>query len=324
LSPKIGLFLSYFFVVDSFINDNGWIFQEISVQTGARLENIDSSIYIFSEDDYSSSKIVTLFEIDMYFNSVSNNYIRSYMKIQELAANVGGIIKLVLLLFSAVLGKLSKRAIALILENELFNFETMSMPKTIKNEESKSIILNRSISHQIQIARYHHGSIENKSDDCDMNNLTWKLYLTETQKRSERKPDSICALFSCSKTKSDLLQKRLSSIAGIIDARLDILYYLQILNQVQAMKEILLDENTKYAIGRKNKVSIFDDDRIGQINESIEDLNISNEAKDCKLIDYLINRKKSKQFDEKDEKVFSTLDSVMQSFIEIRTRSIVN
>ena len=79
-------------------DDQGWILTNPQTkQLTANSDVVSNNINFFSDSDYGQPGISSLlYSINIYSKKNYDNFTRSYMKFQELAAIVGGFMKIVL------------------------------------------------------------------------------------------------------------------------------------------------------------------------------------------------------------------------------------
>ena len=84
-------------------DDKSWIFSDYSEDKYISLKNCDRNYHIkFDNDYYDDKSDDLLFGIDLYLDKSNPYYIRSFMKFQELAAIVGGFVKIITLCFGFI------------------------------------------------------------------------------------------------------------------------------------------------------------------------------------------------------------------------------
>ena len=120
-------------------NDVGWIFEDVQELFSAEKTQQNRSFNSIIADSYNLNDINLIYFADFMFTKKQLNYKRSYMKIQELAANVGGVSKF----FVQFFGFISQQVGTLILDNKLIGiFFTDASTSRVINR----IQLNRSSS----------------------------------------------------------------------------------------------------------------------------------------------------------------------------------
>ena len=139
LSPNSQTYQFFRYSTVKIDNDVGWIFEDI--QNLRALENVQSNqnFGFLSEKEYETPGNAIQFTADIGFSRKQLIFKRSYMKIQELAANIGGIMKIIYFFF----GFLSKQVVMWQIHNEI---GTILFDLNVKNP-NKNIKKNSRISH---------------------------------------------------------------------------------------------------------------------------------------------------------------------------------
>ena len=111
----------------------------MNTDQGFLLEDVEKSHFV----SYSSSRQIMSFssdiavQIDMKLDKVANTYTRNYDKIQNVLANIGGIIKTIMILVNFFVTPLINLRFKLALANDTFNFKVKKKSKVEKVAELK-------------------------------------------------------------------------------------------------------------------------------------------------------------------------------------------
>lgn len=82
-------------------DDRGWIFTDFQYESSISLRNCERNYVLRFDYDYEGEDINDiLYNIDVYLDKGYPYYIRSFMKIQDLSATVGGFVKVITMVFS--------------------------------------------------------------------------------------------------------------------------------------------------------------------------------------------------------------------------------
>lgn len=92
---------NYYFKEVQLNDDKGWIFQDKQLSSMVTLDDVTSDYAIRLNEDL-DTMTSDLFYFVMYFTKKQDVFDRSYMKVQDLAAVVGGFMKMILMAFGAV------------------------------------------------------------------------------------------------------------------------------------------------------------------------------------------------------------------------------
>lgn len=110
----------------NFISDYGLIFEDKQQVNTYQLESMNSELYFTKDAAFTPN---TIMELSITTKNIKDVYYRSYYKLQNLAADLGGVLKIVLLLFSFFNKMVSER----ILDNQIYNKLFPSLMLSNKN-----------------------------------------------------------------------------------------------------------------------------------------------------------------------------------------------
>ncbi len=120
-SPKTFKIDRFFFNKITLFDDQGWIFEDkekttlLSMNRMANDQNINEIV---------DGKTSQFYEINLYMEKASIIIKRSYLKIQDVGAKVGGIIKVILLIFGLLNSFFSAYKLNLCIFSQLFDFNS--------------------------------------------------------------------------------------------------------------------------------------------------------------------------------------------------------
>ena len=88
----------FLFSEDSFISDNGWILQDLNKISFISLKQINTNFNLAGKDNVGADNKRSVFEY--FFKFTNTNYVtrRTYLKIQELFARVGGLVNAIFIM----------------------------------------------------------------------------------------------------------------------------------------------------------------------------------------------------------------------------------
>ncbi len=121
LSPRTFKIDRFFFNKITLFDDQGWIFEDTYSKTLLSFNKIGDDQNINDIVDGKSSKF---YEANLYIEKASIIIKRSYLKIQDVGAKVGGIIKVILLIFVQLNSFFSKYKLNLSIFSQLFDFNS--------------------------------------------------------------------------------------------------------------------------------------------------------------------------------------------------------
>lgn len=226
-----------------FVTDQGFLFTDSRKITSATfLDN--RQILSFRSD--------IVVQIDMKLDKIKNIYSRSYQKIQNVLASIGGIIKALMIMSSLIVKPFIRLNFRLNLANTIFNFKT--------DEDNSKIILKKREKKNIKNKKKQKNSknFENITENHN-NNRPNLLSRSDTSKISLSYCGYLMSFFkkcSISNTKK-LLNKGLLQI----DEVLDISYIMKKLVEIDILKLLLLndDQINLFECIPKPTISINDD-----------------------------------------------------------------
>lgn len=136
-----------FFKSFFFEDDNGWIFKNIQNNELIGFYERDFEVKMKDKSEIDNNKINSYYSLNIYYSSNYEKFHRSYMKIQELAALVGGFMKMVIfcievLLFSYTKFEMYKYLISKTIDysdNNKSNQKTISHVNPIANLNNQVI-----------------------------------------------------------------------------------------------------------------------------------------------------------------------------------------
>lgn len=89
-------------------DDIGWIFEDIKEYEAVHKEQVIDQFNYFGPNDFTINKNQRFLTMTFYFLQEELIHSRSFVKIQQLVANVGGILKFILVVFQFLNGKISE------------------------------------------------------------------------------------------------------------------------------------------------------------------------------------------------------------------------
>lgn len=229
-----------------FITDHGFLFTDSRKITSATFLN-NRQILSFRSD--------IVVQIDMKLDKIKNIYSRSYQKIQNVLASIGGIIKALMIMSSLIVKPFIKLNFRLNLANTIFNFKTDDDNSKIilkkrenKDKKNRKPQTNKkNFENNLEIHNNSHPNLLSRSETSKIS-LSYCGYLTSFLRKC-----------SISNTKK-LLNKGLLQI----DEVLDISYIMKKLVEIDILKLLLLNEDqiNLFECIPKPTISINDDSSI--------------------------------------------------------------
>ena len=114
----------YFFEQSELSSDKGWIFQDLDTYSLITYDNSNNDIDYKSHEDLKIPLISSsIYATTIYLMKNHNKYNLSYMKVQDLAAQVGGFMKIVMVFCYVINYHLNEFSRDVDVMNKLFEFE---------------------------------------------------------------------------------------------------------------------------------------------------------------------------------------------------------
>ena len=207
------------------LDDHGWIFSDFGSKSTYSSENLFPDFTI--NDDEQS----TLFGYFMYFGKKLEVYNRSYVKVQEVIASIGGFSKFFHIIVSMLYGYISDIIKNLDLNR---NFYITEFNSILQSEESKINVTNNSVKYVST----------NKT--------------LSTNRLNNKKKIGVCYIFKnmIFRKKNDknlsietkLIMTEYDKLKHYHESKLDIVSYMNIFKEFELLKKITLDDTQQKAI----------------------------------------------------------------------------
>lgn len=253
--------------------DNGYVLEEISKMNSFQLDSIRNDMSLDPD---------LLMTLTLESPKISDKYVRRYVKIQDLVANVGGLIKSIFMLGKIICEFYSARFLYFNISNRLitidgsdYNFE--------KTEASRRIFLKEKES-EITKTNYPGKSIQLKKGKTNINintisrnaNITnisrLKLAITDDNKKSKGMPkidltfyDYLKALICKNKSKFKTDQYRL--IVNFVKKQFDVVYMINQFMIIIKMKKLLIEEKNKQYLDMKTNISRIESNKLDHADD---------------------------------------------------------
>ncbi len=120
-SPNTYKIDRFFFNKITLFDDQGWIFEDIRNKTLLSINKIQDDQNINNIKDGKSSQ---MYEFNLYVEKASKTFKRSYTKIQDVGAKVGGMIKVILVIFGFLNSFFSSHKLNLSIFYRVFDFDS--------------------------------------------------------------------------------------------------------------------------------------------------------------------------------------------------------
>ena len=274
-----------------------------SMSTNYSLLGID-----YDKDDFkiidNNSSDRTLFEANFYLGVGTEIYDVKYLKIQQVFANLGGIIGFINLIFCNVALVFNTHDKNIKLINKLFDFNSLRCENYLskfldaqiinKDKQDFSIQSNRIIFansfSQSKVLQEIDEKSYKKVDQNMVLNDDFKKLLNNQMKKYKLYPSFIC---KCTKDKKeDFLSQLFSKAREIVKKKIDITYYLKFIEEFIFIKELLFDDISNLCLTLRKRPKIYE-------RNNFVTVNLSKSERLKKVINYFVmnqNRITNNQF----------------------------
>jgi len=121
-------------------DDRGWIFSDYNEETYMSYDYCERNYFLkFDEDYFNEASDDIVYGMDLYLGKSFPFYIRTFMKFQDLAAIVGGFVKIITLIFGFVNYYFSAYERDNFIMNYFFNLLDKNENETIKNNKNETL-----------------------------------------------------------------------------------------------------------------------------------------------------------------------------------------
>ena len=144
---------------NTYKDDRGWIFSDIKESSLISGFSFDKSVDFKTENQYYKLETSLIYTFNIYMNNDVTIYFRKFMKIQDLAATVGGFMKLILLFFEVLNNLPNTYSREKMIINEIFDIAytkrnkevvysstVLHLKKINKNEFKQNLVLKNNAS----------------------------------------------------------------------------------------------------------------------------------------------------------------------------------
>ena len=251
----------------------------------------------YDKDDFkiieNNSTDKKLIDVEIYLGVTIEIYNVSYLKIQQVFANLGGFIGFINLLLCNIALVFNTHDKNIKLINKLFDFTNFQsenhlskiIDKQINNKDildfsiqTNRIIFANSFSHSKVLQEIDEKSYE-KAEQNIMLNEDFKKLLNDQKKKYKLDPSFIC---KCTKDKKEeFLSQLYNKATEIVKKKLDITYYLKFIEEFIFIKELLFDDISNLCLTLRKRPKIY------EMNNFVN-VNLSKSERLKKVINYFI------------------------------------
>ena len=326
------------FFANSEINSNkGWIFDSISNSNLITYDNSESDIDYHSDNDLNNVNLTSaVYTTAIYLMKNHYLYSLSYMKVQDLAAQVGGFMKILLILFSILNFYNNKFNRDLDIMNKIFEFkklddETNKVDKNkrealkdfIKNSNTSKPILKLVIEIKNIRKDIRRKKITNLDTENEVNKIESALIKMPDKKEYEKSNELEIDIKGYFKYTCNLCfignESELFDIFDfgriLLTRKLDLTEYLKMIDQLHGLKNIVLKLYQIFLVDNQKKINLFSHKERLQIDiHENDDLFRENEIV-MSLILKIIKKIKENSLEKIDKKLLENLDFFYKKFI---------
>jgi hypothetical protein len=316
IDPKLVRLDRISFTKLQILDDIGWILEDVRTYERYGVVERRTDYLIFDLKYYNQPGVNSIFYSAVFYSVKYYTSIkRSYMKIQDLAALIGGFIKIIILIagFLAQIYNLYYRDEKLY--NIFFFFED-SPQDAYKISNNLSPL---KLSKASKIECFPYNMSENKNFQNKVHVFpNFNKHIEDNKNNPEKNENSIKGyiklglcfeikrIMRISKNK-DLIQFY-NNIKRYFKERLDFVFYLKHLKKMEIIKSLLFNQHQLLYVDRFNKVNLSDNVEFLNNEEQIPDRN-------KQIVEYFQKKKQMNQIEEIDKKILDKLEPEIKSMI---------
>jgi len=309
-------------------DDKGWVFGDVQPTSTLTFDSRTFENDFKSDQDYidniTSSRLYTF---AIYIKKNQDLYYRSYMKIQDLLAQVGGVLKFIMFAFGLLCNYYNKIIREKLLINELFDWEenvSKINEKPIHKKDMKSSFNNFIINDNSKV---HFGDNLGTGRGYDSVSKDFKDYKLLKQRKNVLMAESKMIIISqilfgkCMPQRLKLLTTAYEHAKKELKDRLDVKHYLELLESVNKLRLLVLNDEQNMCFDIIKKTNLFRDFTILNNDEKQKE-NKMNELEANVLIYFLkwFKNKDTLGHNSNDEKLYSRLPEIYKNFIKENCR----
>jgi len=307
-SLSAGLTLTEYFNYNlvTLLDDVGWIFQSIESTTVYGFSNIETN-YLYTDNNSNSTASYTIYSVIV--NPQRNNFqiYRSYMKVQTLLANIGGVIKIIMIIFGYLSSVIGNMKFYNMLIDDLYCYSSASqnmsnrdggiLPPKLENNFVLNNNLNNSNANESGVLDVTNNN--NKKSSLSLKNLK-SIVMTEDNDIIKESLFTYMRRLFCKRCSSERkLKQNQVYFLGVkdIEKKLDIICYLKTIQMIDHMADTVYNETQSSIVKSYQKVNLAK----VEFNES------QKMKKETQIKDYFKEKLKSGELQEIDLRIFEIL-----------------
>jgi len=288
-----------------------------------------------------------VFELNIYLDNKIYRYERYYVKVQVIAATVGGIMNVIFYIIKFIYSFYIENHFQYFLLNRLIKFENASDSEDlidIKDNNKLQYEINkleakfpetsgfspppniRSITRPVSII-FEHGEKQDANSDIPRKdthpsclNSKLRQLINVRKKNGQYYPISECDVCcfqcrrQCVKKNSLRIKNQLIMLANNeIEKKFNFLETIKFIDQVSVLKQIILNEEQTFMLDNKDKLLI---NNTLTVEDSEELINLLKKDKEKKLIEYLNMKKLTNKLSEVDLLLYNNLNDEIRSKVQ--------
>lgn len=278
-------------------DDIGWILstKNNSEIIGFSSKEIDYDL--MNEQDLISLKENFYYNLSFYYSSNYEKNHRAFMKFQELAALVGGFLKIILFIAKIVLNdytifEMYKKIISLTINYSSFtkekeeNKEIDNSSSNLKQNKMNNFIKSKEkikeSPQKVEIVDLTQLTKERKTSNQLKKQIQFSFDHNQNEEKISKYSFSYFSYLFSHINRNNIVYKRFALLKKYFNSQIDYISYIKLINQVNILKSITLNENQLNAIELCNRIKYKDDEKLNieEINLILNNLNEKNHSID--------------------------------------------
>jgi hypothetical protein len=208
-----------------YLTDRGLIFEETLNNSYYQVDSFKEQIYLNKDYAYTPD---TIAEVTLTLVAIKNKYLRSYYKFQQLAADVGGVMKTFILIINFLHEFMNRCNVNYTIVNETFDLSKPEMDDSLNNSKAPNLTVKFN---RIPVN-------DNVSATYELRPEPQTIY----SKRQKKDPPNFFSYTFC---RSKSLNKLNDFNRSIINVALDVKNVIKSMNEIQILKSLILSKDEK-------------------------------------------------------------------------------
>jgi hypothetical protein len=286
-------------------NDAGWLIDSVEERT-----ELAPQVYSIQQTPFDGKKL-PLFNIKFSLNDKFRKYNRTYQKLQDVLAALGGFMKLILALLNLFSTFIRSYMIDLFIIDEKFEKEKIQPKENVNTKNLNCSQQSKNINNKLEFQNNYVNDSFKKQEKVEIKNSEKIGFCSYSRAL-------ILNFFNCKENKKNesqmnLLRKKLK----IVNTFQDYSYILKKLNEFEILKKVILNDKQFLCFDYLAKPYTSEIDP--QLSQSFSVLFNSEQINKENLINYFIKALSDEPIGGYDEKIFKYLNDVIKEDVMIKT-----